>query len=151
MKVNTRIFGEIDIEDEKIIQFVNGLVGFPDMVDFALIHDEEKGPGGIAWLQSMQEPQFAMPVMDPLKIKDTYNPNVEDELLKPLGEFGTDDMLVLVTVSIPSDVTKMTANLKGPIVINTATRKACQVIAEGEDCEVKFPIYEILKARKAGA
>ena len=151
MKANTRIFGEIDIEDEKIIQFVNGLVGFPDMVDFALIHDEEKGPGGIAWLQSMQEPQFAIPVMDPLKIKDTYNPNVEDELLKPLGEFGTDDMLVLVTVSIPSDVTKMTANLKGPIVINTSTRKACQVIAEGEDCEVKFPIYEILKARKAGA
>lgn len=151
MKVNTRIFGEIDIEDEKIIQFVNGLVGFPDMVDFALIHDEEKGPGGIAWLQSMQEPKFAMPVMDPLKIKDTYNPNVEDEWLKPLGEFGTDDMLVLVTVSIPSDVTKMTANLKGPIVINTSTRKACQVIAEGEDCEVKFPIYEILKARKAGA
>ena len=151
MKVNTRIFGEIDIEDEKIIRFVNGLVGFPDMVDFVLIHDEEKGPGGIAWLQSMQEPQFAIPVMDPLKIKDTYNPNVEDELLKPLGEFGTDDMLVLVTVSIPSDVTKMTANLKGPIVINTSTRKACQVIAEGEDCEVKFPIYEILKARKAGA
>ena len=151
MKVNTRIFGEIDIEDDKIIQFVNGLVGFPDMVDFTLIHDEEKGPGGIAWLQSMQEPQFAMPVMDPLKIKDTYNPKVEDELLKPLGEFGTDNMLVLVTVSIPSDVTKMTANLKGPIVINTTTRKACQVIAEGEDCQVKFPIYEILKARKAGA
>ena len=151
MKVNTRIFGEIDIEDDKIIQFVNGLVGFPDMVDFALIHDEEKGPGGIAWLQSMQETQFAMPVIDPLLIKATYNPKVEDELLKPLGEFGTDDMLVLVTVSIPSDVTKMTAKLKGPIVINTSTRKACQVIAEGEDCEVKFPIYEILKARKAGA
>ena len=151
MKVNTRIFGEIDIEDDKFIQFVNGLVGFPDMVDFALIHDEEKGPGGIAWLQSMQEPKFAMPVMDPLKIKDTYNPNVEDEWLKPLGEFGTDDMLVLVTVGIPSDITKMTANLKGPIVIYTSTRKACQVIAEGEGCEVKFPIYEILKARKAGA
>ena len=73
------------------------------------------------------------------------------KLLKPLGEFEQDDMLVLVTVSIPSDIKNMTANLKGPIVINTSTRKACQVIAEGEDCEVKFPIYEILKARKAGA
>ena len=151
MKANTRIFGEIDVADDKIIQFVNGLVGFPHMVDFALIHDEDKGPGGITWRQSMQEPQFAMPVIDPLLIKENYNPNVDDELLKPLGKFGTDDMLVLVTVSIPSDVTKMTANLKGPIVINTSTRKACQVIAEGEDCEVKFPIYEILKARKAGA
>lgn len=151
MKANTRIFGQIDIEDDKIIQFVNGIVGFPEMVDFALIHDEDKGPGGIAWLQSMQEPQFAMPVMDPLLIKAEYNPKVEDELLTPLGSFGQDDMLVLVTVSIPSDIKNMTANLKGPIVINTTTRKACQVIAEGDDCEVKFPIYEILKARKAGA
>lgn len=151
MKANTRIFGQIDIEDDKIIQFVNGIVGFPEMVDFALIHDENKGPGGIAWLQSMQEPQFAMPVMDPLLIKAEYNPQVEDELLKPLGKFLGDDMLVLVTVSIPTDIKNMTANLKGPIVINTTTRKACQVIAEGDDCEVKFPIYEILKARKAGA
>lgn len=151
MKANTRIFGEIDIADEKIIHFVNGLVGFPEMEDFALIHNEEKGPGGIAWLQSMQEPQFAIPVMDPLLIKESYNPQVEDELLKPLGEFGPEDMLVLVTVSIPSDIQKMTANMKGPIVINTSTGKACQVIAEGEDCEVRFPIYEILKAGRAGA
>ena len=151
MKANTRIFGEIDIEDDKIIHFVNGIVGFPEMVDFALIHNEEKGPGGIAWLQSMQEPQFAMPVMDPLLIKEAYNPKVEDELLKPLGEFGDDDMLVLVTISVPADIKNMTANMKGPIVINASTRKAVQVIAEGDDCEVKLPIYEMLKARRAGA
>lgn len=150
MKLNTRIFGEIEVKEDKIIHFVHGIVGFPEMVDYTLIHDEEKGAGGISWLQSIQEPQFAMPVMDPLLIKNKYNPSVEDELLKPLGDFAEDDMLVLVTVSIPADIKQMTANLKGPIVINTATKKACQVIAEGEDCELKFPIYDILKKRKEG-
>ena len=117
------------------------------MTEFALIHDQEK-EGGIQWLQSMQEPQFALPVVNPLVIMSEYNPQVEDELLKPLGSFENDDMLVLVTVTVPSDLTKMSVNLQGPIVINAATKKACQIIAEGYD--VKYPIYELLKSRKAG-
>lgn len=149
MEVNSRIFGQISIEDDKIIRFVNGIVGFPELTDFALIHDEEK-QGGIQWLQSMQEPQFALPVMNPLSVVEDYNPQVEDELLKPLGEFGPDDMFVLVTVTVPSDLTQMTVNLRGPIVINASTMKANQVITEGDTYPVKFPIYEILQSRKAG-
>lgn len=151
MEINTRVFGQINIEDDKIISFVNGLVGFPELKDFALIFDPEKSDNkGIQWLQSVQEPNFAMPVIDPLSIIPDYNPQVEDEWLKPIGEFTPDSLLVLVTVSVPADLTKMTVNLKGPIVINAETRKACQVIAEGDGCDVKFPIYEILKSRKAG-
>ncbi len=151
MKVNTKIFGEVDIEDDKIITFDGGIIGFPELNHFALIYDEEKGVNaGIRWLQSMEEPGFAMPVMDPLCVCDDYNPEVEDELLKGLGDLNEENLLVLVTVSIPSDLTKMTVNLKGPIVINSETRKACQVIVEGNDYVVKFPIYDILQARKAG-
>ena len=151
MEINTRVFGQINIEDDKIISFVNGLVGFPELKDFALIFDPEKSDNkGIQWLQSVQEPNFAMPVIDPLSIIPNYNPQVEDEWLKPIGEFTAESLLVLVTVSVPADLTKMTVNLKGPIVINAETRKACQVIAEGDGCDVKFPIYEILKSRKAG-
>ena len=151
MQVNSRLFGSIDIEDSKIIHFVNGLVGFPQMTDFALIHDAESdGKKGIQWLQSMQEGNFAMPVLNPLQILDEYNPVVEDELLRPLGEMEADDMLVFVTATVPSDITRMTVNLKGPIIINVNNCKACQVIAEGEHCEVKFPIYDILKSRKGG-
>lgn len=149
MEVNTRIFGTIDIEDDKLIHFVNGIVGFPQLTTFALIHDNEKN-GGIQWLQSMQEPQFAIPVMNPLDILDDYNPQVEDELLKPIGGLDPENMLVLVTVAVPSDLTKMSVNLRGPIVINAENKKACQVITEGEEYQVKFPIYEILKSRKAG-
>ncbi len=149
MVVDSRLFGQIDIEEEKLIHFVNGIVGFPEMTTFALIHDEEK-KGGIQWLQSMQEPQFALPVINPLSVLESYNPKVEDELLKPLGEFGPDDMLVLVTATVPSDLTKMTINLRGPIVINASTMKASQVITEGDEYPVKFPIYDILKSRKDG-
>ena len=148
MNITTKVFGEITIDDDKIIHFPSGIIGFPDLTEFALIHDEEKGAGSIHWLQSMQEPAFAMPVMDPLLVMPEYNPEVDDELLKGIGEIVEDELLVLVTVTVPSDLTKMTVNLKGPIVINAAEKKACQIIVEGENYLVKYPIYDILNAKK---
>lgn len=150
MTIQTKAFGEIAIDDDKIIVFPNGIIGFPDLTDFAMIHDEENGVGTIHWLQSLQEPGFAMPVMDPLIVKEDYNPEVDDELLKPLGKMNPDEILVLVTVTVPSDLTKMTVNLKGPIVISASEKKACQIIIEGDEYQVKFPIYDILQAKKAG-
>ena len=150
MKINTKVFGEVEIADDKIIHFPSGIVGFPELTEFTLLHDEEKGSGSIHWLQSIQEPGFAMPVMDPLLVCTDYNPEVDDELLKPLGGLDPEEILVLVTVTVPSDLKKMSVNLRGPIIINAAAKKACQVIVEGEGYQVKYPIYEILSARKAG-
>ena len=150
MRINTKGFGEIEIADDKIIHFPSGIIGFPELTDFALVHDEEKGVGSIHWLQSIQEPAFAMPVMDPLLVQPEYNPEVDDELLKPIGKLDPEEMLVMVTVTVPSDLTKMSVNLRGPIVINAAEKKACQVIVDGEEYAVKFPIYDILNAKKAG-
>lgn len=149
MRINTKVFGEVDIDDEKIICFDKGIIGFPELTRFALMHDAEKTDGGgVRWLQSLQEPAFAMPVMDPLTVKKDYNPEVEDELLKPIGELEPDQMLVLVTLTVPSDIQKMSVNLRAPIVIHTETRKACQVIVDDEQYPVKYPIYEILQAAK---
>lgn len=150
MKINTKVFGEVEIANDKIIHFPSGIVGFPELTEFTLLHDEEKGVGSIHWLQSIQEPGFAMPVMDPLLVCPEYNPEVDDELLKPLGGLDPEEILVLVTVTVPSDLKKMSVNLRGPIIINAAAKKACQVIVEGEGYQVKYPIYEILSARKAG-
>ena len=150
MKINTKVFGEVEIADDKIIHFPSGIVGFPELTEFTLLHDEEKGAGSIHWLQSIQEPGFAMPVMDPLLVCTDYNPEVDDELLKPLGGLDPEEILVLVTVTVPSDLKKMSVNLRGPIIINAAAKKACQVIVEGEGYQVKYPIYQILSARKAG-
>lgn len=148
MRVETRLFGEIDIEEDKIITFPNGLVGFPDMKKFTIIYDEDKpGKNGIIWFQSLDEPQFAMPVMEPNAVVPDYNPTVNDELLTPLGELTEDNLYVLVSVTVPKDITKMTVNLKGPIVINTDTLLANQIVVE-DDVQVRFPIYDILKAKK---
>lgn len=151
MKIKTRAFGEIEISDDKIITFDNGIIGFPDMKHFTLLHDEEKGTSaGIRFLQSIEEPGFAMPVMDPLTVKPDYDPEVEDELLKGMGNLSNENILVLVTVTVPSDLKRMSVNLQGPIIINVDERKACQLIVDNELYPVKFPIYDILQARKAG-
>ena len=151
MKVNTRIFGEIEVADDKVLTFDNGIIGFPELKHFTLLHDEEKGTSaGIRFLQSIEEPTFALPVMDPLLVKADYDPQVNDELLAGVGELTPENILVLVTVTVPADLTKMTVNLQGPFVINVDERKACQIVAEGNEYPVKFPIYDILQARKAG-
>ncbi|MDE6014620.1 MAG: flagellar assembly protein FliW, partial [Acetatifactor sp.] len=140
-----------EIAEDKIITFKNGIIGFPELKRFTLLHDEEKGAGaGIRFLQSIDEAGFAMPVMDPLLVKPDYDPEVDDELLGSLGELTDENILVLVTVTIPSDLTQMSVNLQGPVIINVDERKACQLIVEGSAYPVKFPIYEIFKTRKAG-
>lgn len=150
MKLETRVFGEIDIDDDKIIIFENGIIGFPDLKKFTLIFDEEKAnKGGISWMQSLDDELFALPVMDPLIVRPDYNPTVEDELLKPLGNLAEENTLVLVTVTVPEDITKITVNLKAPIVINAAERKAAQIIVENE--KVKYPIYDIINKDKEKA
>ena len=149
MRINTRVFGEVDIEDSKIIHFPMGIIGFPELTEFALIHDSEKeSTCAIRWMQSVQEPAFAMPVMDPLAVKADYNPEVEDELLKPIGTLDPEEVLVLVTLTVPSDVTKMTVNLQAPIIVNAAEKKACQLIVDTEKYQVRFPIYDILQELK---
>ncbi len=152
MRIQTKIFGEVEIDDEKIIRFENGIIGFPELTEFVLMHDSEKADGGaVRWLQSLQEPAFAMPVMDPLLVAPDYNPQVEDELLKPVGTLDPDQLLVLVTLTVPSDIQQMSVNLRAPIVIQTQSRKACQIIVDNDSYPVKYQIYELLqRAKKAG-
>ena len=151
MIINTKVFGEVEITDDKIITFPGGIIGFPDMRNFTLLHNKEQGvSAGIRWLQSLDEPGFAMPVMDPLVVKEDYNPEIDDELLTGIGGVTPDNLLVLVTVRVPSDLSQMSVNLQGPIVINVDERKACQIIVDTDAYPVRFPIYEILQARKAG-
>lgn len=150
MRINTRIFGEIEIDESKVVNFSDGIIGFPDLKKFILIHDQDDEKTTIQWLQSIDEPLFAMPVINPLLIVEAYNPEVEDELLSKLGDIGPEDMLVLVTMTIPEDITKMTINLRAPIVINTKSMKSAQIIVEDSQYAVKYPVYDILKGKKEG-
>lgn len=151
MKVNTRIFGEIEIEQDKVISFEQGLIGFPELKQFTLIYDSEtESKAALSWLQSLDEPELAFPVLDPLAVYPDYNPNVEDDLLKPLGDFAEDNLFVLVTVTVPSNIEEIAVNLRAPIVVNTDSRKASQLIVEN-DLPVKYKIYDKIKNNKEKA
>ena len=143
--IQTKLFGEIGVDPNKLIVFEEGIIGFDFLKQFLLINDEENKDSAISWLQSVDEPNFAMPVMDPLLIDANYNPVVEDELLKTLGDFQDENLLVMVTLSVPSQIENMTANMKAPMIINGENRKACQIIIDNEEYQVKYPIYEIFK------
>ena len=88
--------------------------------------------------------------MDPTIIKEDYNPTINDEILKPLGELTSENTFVLTTVTVPKNLEKMSINLKAPIVINSDTMKGAQIIVE-DDLPVKYMIYELLKLRKEKA
>ncbi|MBE5900485.1 MAG: flagellar assembly protein FliW [Lachnospiraceae bacterium] len=150
MLVESKVFGEIEVDDAKIVTFEDGIIGFPDLKNFAIIYDEDKKDSKISWLQSMDEGDFALPVMNPTVIEANYDPYVEDELLKPLGELNASNLCVLVVVKVPSDIKAMSVNLKAPIVINVENRKGIQVIVE-DDYPVRKEIYGMLKEAKEKA
>lgn len=152
MKANTRIFGEIEIADDKIITMERGMIGFPDLNHFALIFDEEKGQkqSSIMWLQSMDDADIAFPVMDPHAVKEDYNPNVNEEIVAPIGELNDENTYVLVTVTVPKKIEDFSVNLKAPIVVNMDNRKAVQLIVE-DDYPIKYKVYDVLKAKKEKA
>lgn len=152
MKAETRIFGTIDIADEKVITLDRGMIGFPDLQKFALIFDEEDehAQETIMWFQSMDDGDIAFPVIVPTIIEPFYHPSVSEEILSPLGELTNENTYMLVTVNVPKNIEDIACNLKAPIVINLDNNKATQLIVE-DDYKVHYPIYHLLKGSQGKA
>lgn len=150
MLVETKYFGKIDLNEEKIITFSNGILGFENYKKYTLLYDveDDKDKFSVSWLQSLDEPGFALPVVNPYHIKPDYNPVVEDEILKTLGELNEENLVLLLSLTVPADVTKMSANLKAPFIINSDTRKGIQLIVENQDYEIKYKVYDYLQLLK---
>jgi flagellar assembly factor FliW len=88
-------------------------------------------------------------MIDPRLVKENYDPIVEDELVNTLGQNIQDAQLeVFTTITVPEDLKKMTCNLKAPIILNTDTMRGIQVIADNDDYQVRFPIYDILDSKR---
>lgn len=152
MRVQTKFFGEVELDDNKILEFPNGIIGFEDFKKFAIIYDvEDDRETKISWLQSLEEPVLALPVVDPLAIVPDYAPMIEDELLKPLGNPADEDLLFLLVMTVPSDMKKVTANMKAPVIINTKTCTGVQLIVDNADYPVKYNVYDAVQKMKEKA
>ena len=154
MKIQTKWFGEIEIDNDKVITFDRGIIGFDEFKQFTIVYDAQKdAQSSTMWLQSLDEVSLALPVIKPELILEHYDPIVEDELINSLGENIKDaELLVLVTLTVTQDIKEMTCNLKAPIIINVDTMKGIQLIADNDDYMVRYPIYNILEqnSRKDG-
>jgi len=153
MQIKTKWFGTLEISEDRIITFQKGLIGLDEFKKYTIVYNTEKSEDTtIMWLQSLEDENLALPVMNPELFMEDYDPIVEDALLVSLGDVKTAELIVLVTLTVPSDLSKMTSNLKAPIIINSDNMKACQLIAENEKYIVKYPIYDIIKenAEKGG-
>lgn len=143
MRVKTRYFGEVDIEDTKVIHFEKGIPGFEQYTDYTILYDIEEGQEAFfSWLQCITEEGLAFPIVNPFRVDTSYDPVVEDALLKQLGDFEIEDLAVFLLATVPADVSKTSVNMKAPIVINTRNNKAMQIIAENNEYQVKHMILE---------
>ncbi len=150
MLIRTRHFGEIELAEDKIIDFESGILGFEDYKRYTILYDSEREENpAVSWLQSLDEPALAIPVISPLLILEDYNPQIDDEFLKPLGEITEDNTVVLISVTVPSDITKISANLRAPFIINSDEKKGSQVIVENSDYAIKYYFYEKLQEQKS--
>lgn len=149
MLINTKFFGDIDLSEDKIINFEEGIMGFSDYKNYTILFDIEEGnTPNISWLQSLDDPTLAIPVISPILVKSDYAPMVEDEVFESLGELTDENLVILLSLTVPSDITKMTANLKAPFIINSDTKKGIQIIVENADYEVKYNVYDLIKKIK---
>ncbi len=144
MKINTTRFGEIDITDDKIIHFKDGVPGFENCKRFALITTEETDP--FLWLQAFEETDISLAVINPFRLFPDYAPSVSSELLNDIGAPQDEDILLLTVAVIPRDFTRMTTNLVSPILINAKENIGKQIILENSEYQIRQNIYDKVNA-----
>ncbi|CCK81706.1 flagellar assembly protein FliW [Desulfobacula toluolica] len=129
MKINTRRFGEIEIDADKILFMPEGLPGFPGFERFVLFEDPQSAP--FCWFQSMEEPNLALVMLSPFVFKPDYEIDLKEFIVsRGWKDIQVDDLLVYVVINIFKGERgkRITANLMGPIIINSINNQAIQVV-----------------------
>jgi len=139
MKIMTTRFGEIEVNDEKLLHFPEGIIGFHSLKRFVLLGKESRL---VMWLQSIDNPKVAFIVVNPFLFEPNYNPKLTQEDMDFLNVKDSSDLHILAIVVVPEDPQKMTANLLGPIVVNTKEKVGKQVILLEGKYSVKSPIIK---------
>ena len=139
MEIETLRFGKIPIQEDKVITFPRGILGFAKNKKYILFPHSEGSP--FFWLQSVEDGDLAFVVMNPQLVKSDYSIDVDENVLSELEVKQDDDLEVVCIVTIPRhDPKGMTINLLGPIIINAQSRCAAQIICEKQSYSHRHPV-----------
>ena len=140
MQIDTLRFGMVEVDEGKIIEFADGIPGLEQYNRYALLQFEESYP--IVWLQSMDEIGICLPVLDTFSVLPDYVFDIDETDVKALELKDPDQLHVVSVVVIPEDIQGMTVNLAAPIIINTITGQARQVVLSGSEYNVRAPVFQ---------
>ena len=129
-------FGDVEISDDALVEFPNGLIGLRG-TRYALVpHD---ATGTFLWLHSMEDPDLALPVTKPWTFFPGYEVELSDSEAERIGVTDPAQAEVLVTVRATGEAKDFSANLRAPI--NMSGGRAFQVINEAEEAPVRAPLF----------
>jgi flagellar assembly factor FliW len=140
MLIRSDRFGDLDVADDKLLTFADGLLGFPEAQRFALVDTQDSGV--YFWLQSVDDPSLAFLSVDPWAFFPEYSVDLPDAEERSLGIGAEEDVLVLCLLTVRRDAsaTAITANLLGPLVINTTSGLGRQVVLAESGYPVRAPL-----------
>jgi flagellar assembly factor FliW len=143
VKVKTTRFGELEVNPTDLITFAEGLFGFESLKKYFVVD-----PGDstlILWLQSTEDEKVAFPIIEPKIFKPDYIAKLLPADLNGLELDNLQNSKLYCILTIPGNVTEMSANLKAPIVINSAKKIGKQIVLQDSKLSVKHEMYKELK------
>lgn len=139
MIVNTSRFGQVEVEDDRVITFPKGLLGFARFKRYVLIEQGEDSC--FWWLQALDIPDLAFVVTDPHLFITDYEVPMKAEQARELGIADPGQAQILVIVNKRGNV--LTGNLQGPIVVNAETRMGEQLVLADRRYNTRVPLLEL--------
>lgn len=141
MKISTARFGEIEIEEERIFEFVLPIIGFNELSKFIIL-DLNKD-NFFKWLQSVEDPGLAFPIVSIFSMDVDYSIDLPDNVVDLLKIKQVESLLVMNIASIPQDNPQgTTINLLAPLVFNLDEKIAGQIILSGSGYDISFPLFK---------
>ena len=139
MIVKTTRFGDVEVENNRVITFAKGLLGFPKYKQYVLIEPGEDG--FFWWLQSVETPDLAFVVTDPSLFVVSYQVPIHQEQMREMGLDSLDDAQVFVIVNKRDNV--LSGNLQGPLVIHVKNRTGEQLVLSDRRFTTRVPLIEL--------
>jgi flagellar assembly factor FliW len=139
LEIETIRFGAIPVQEDKMITFPRGILGFARNKRYVLFPHGENSP--FFWLQSVDDGNLAFVVMNPHIVKPDYSVDYDEGILGELSVEQPSDLEIMCIVTVPRNHPElMTINLLGPIVVNTQNRCAAQVICDNQSYSHRHPV-----------